>query len=139
MTTAVETHLVEASGRSWASLLAPLGGLGIVAGLILLMISPAGEDTGETPAEVVAFASAHEGWTGAFAFFALGSVLLGGGFVAGLHTRLRGVATQSESTLIRSVGSRSRCSSRSAWRSGRRRSSTCRPIRPGPSWRRRPT
>ena len=64
------------------------------------MISPAGDDTGETPAEVVAYASSHEGWTGAFAFFALGSVLLGGAFVAGLHTRLRGIATQTESTLI---------------------------------------
>ena len=76
MTSAAETHLAEAYGRSWASLLAPLGGLGIVAGLILLMISPAGDDTGERPAEVVAFAESHGGWKGFFAIFALLSVLL---------------------------------------------------------------
>ena len=98
MTTAVETHLAEAApGRSWASLLAPLGGLGIVAGLIALILSPAGDDTGETPAEVVAYASSHEGWTAAIAIFALLSLVLGGLFVAGLHARLQGITTATES------------------------------------------
>ena len=100
MTTTTLDTRAAGSERSWPTLLAPLGGLGIVAGLIALMISPAGDDTGETPAEVVAYAAAHEGWTGAFAFFALGSVLLGGAFVAGLHTRMRGIATPTESALI---------------------------------------
>ena len=101
MTTAVETHLAEAApGRSWASLLAPLGGLGIVAGLIALLLSPAGDDAGETPAEVVAYASSHEGWSAAIAIFALLSLVLGGLFVAGLHARLQGIMTATESGLI---------------------------------------
>jgi hypothetical protein len=100
MTTAVETYSAPAEARAWFRRLAPLGGLGIVAGLILLLVSPAGDDTGETPAAVVAYAASHEGWIAAFAFFALGSILLGGAFVAGVHARLREIATPTESTLV---------------------------------------
>ena len=86
--------------RIWTKLLAPLGGLGIVAGLLALFVTPAGEDTGETPAEVAAYATSHEGWTIAVALFALVSIPLGGAFVAGLHSRLRRLATATESTLV---------------------------------------
>lgn len=101
MTTATAEMVRPASERrSWTKLLAPLGGLGIVAGLLALFLTPAGEDTGETPAEVAAYAASHEGWTIAVALFALISIPLGGAFVAGLHARLRGIATDTESTLI---------------------------------------
>ena len=98
-TTTLDTGLVR-SRINWARLLAPLGGLGLVAGLIGIMVSPAGDDTGETPAEVVAYAQAHEAWTVAIALFALASIALGGLFVAGLHARLQGIATATESALV---------------------------------------
>jgi hypothetical protein len=98
-TTTLDTGLVR-SRINWARLLAPLGGLGLVAGLIGIMVSPAGDDTGETPAEVVAYAQAHEAWTVAIALFALASIALGGLFVAGLHARLHGIATATESALV---------------------------------------
>ena len=66
----------------------------------MLMVSPASDDTGETPAEVVAYASCYEGWNTAILLFGLASVALGGAFVAGLHTRLRVAATETQSTLI---------------------------------------
>ena len=81
-------------------LLAPLGGLALVAGLIALMVSPASDDTGETPAEVVAYASSHEGWNVAILLFGVISIALGGMFVAGLHARLRAVVTEAEAALV---------------------------------------
>ena len=92
MTTAVLETGVTTARRSWSGLLGTLGGLGIVAGLIALMVSPAGDDTGETPAAVVAYASSHEGWTVAILLFGLASVALGGLFTTGLTTRLRPAA-----------------------------------------------
>ena len=65
MTTTTFDAAAQGSARSWARLLSPLGGLGLVAGLIALFLTPAGDDAGETPAEVVAYASAHEGWSAA--------------------------------------------------------------------------
>jgi hypothetical protein len=84
----------------WTRLFAPLGGLGLVAGVIALMVSPASDDTGETPAEVVAYAASHETWNIAILLFGLASIALGGMFVAGLHARLRTVATDAESALV---------------------------------------
>jgi hypothetical protein len=100
MTTAVLDSPVVAVRRGWTRLLAPLGGLGLVGGLIGLFVSPAGDDSGETAAEVVAFAASHEGWNIAIALFGLASIALGGMFVAGLHARLRGVTTETESALV---------------------------------------
>ena len=65
MTTTLDTHIAavrrtEGSRTIFGRLLAPIGGLGLVAGLIALMVSPASDDTGETPAEVVAYAASHE-------------------------------------------------------------------------------
>jgi len=105
MTTTLDTR-VAAVGRTtgsrtvWGRLLGPIGGLGLVAGLIALFVSPASDDTGETPAEVVAYAASHESWNVAILLFGLASVALGGLFTAGLYTRLRPVATETESVLV---------------------------------------
>jgi hypothetical protein len=88
------------AGRSWTRYLPSLGGLGLVAGLIGIMVSPAGEDTGETAAEVVAYAQSHESWTVAILLFGLASFALGATFTAGLHARLVRVATTTESALV---------------------------------------
>ncbi len=105
MTTTLDTRVAaighgEASRFGWGRLLAPVGGLGHVVGLIALMVSPAGDDTGETPAEVVAYASSHEGWNLAILLFGLASVALGGLFTAGLVARLRPDASDTESLLV---------------------------------------
>lgn len=81
-------------------LLPSLGGLGLVLGLIALWISPGGDEGGDTASEVAAYAHSHEGWIVATALFAIASIVLGGAFVAGLHARLEGLATRTESTLV---------------------------------------
>ena len=98
--TTLDVTRPEVTTKGWARVLAAVGGLGLVAGLIMLMVSPASDDTGETPAEVVSYASSHEGWNIAILLFGLASVALGGLFVAGVHTRLRRVATETESALV---------------------------------------
>ena len=100
MTTTTLDAGLALTRRGWTRLLAPLGGLGVVAGLIMLMVSPASDDTGDTPAEVVAYAASHEGWNMAILLFGIASIALGGMFVAGLHARLRSVATEAQSTLV---------------------------------------
>jgi len=86
--------------RSRPARLAPLGGLGLIAGLIALFVSPGGDESGETPREVVAYAASHEGWIVAMALFGLAVIPLGGAFVAALHARLRGIVTATESALV---------------------------------------
>ena len=98
-TTLDVTH-AEISTKGWSRVLGPLGGLGIVAGLIGLLVSPAGEDTGDTAAAVVAYAADNEGWIVATVLYALATLALGGAFVAALAARLRGIATETESCLI---------------------------------------
>ena len=100
MTTTTLDTGVALTRQGWGRLLAPLGGLGVVAGLVALMVSPASDDTGETAAEVVAYASSHESWNMAILLFGIASIALGGMFVAGLHARLRSVATETQSTLV---------------------------------------
>ena len=100
MTTAAIDSGATIARPSWARLLAPLSGLALVAGVIGLLVSPAGEDTGETSAEVVAYATTHEGWIAATVLYALAALVLGTAFVAGLVTRLRAVATETESALV---------------------------------------
>jgi hypothetical protein len=100
MTTAAIDAGATVARPGWTRLLAPLGGLGLVAGLIMIFVSPASDDTGETPAEVVAYASSHEGWNVAILLFGVLSIALGGMFVAGLHTRLRAIATETEAALV---------------------------------------
>jgi hypothetical protein len=100
MTTATYDAGISIARKGWTKLLAPLGGIGLVAGLIAIMVSPAGDDSGETPAELLAYAESHEGWTLAILLYAMLSVALGGMFVAGLHARLRRIATETESALV---------------------------------------
>ena len=100
MTTTTFDAAAIGSERSRPPLLAPLAGLAFVGGLIALFVTPAGEDTGETPREVVAYAASHEGWIIAMALFALAAIPLGAIFVATLLSRLRGLATATESTLV---------------------------------------
>jgi hypothetical protein len=100
MTTTTFDAAAIGSERSRPARLAPLAGLGLVAGLIALFASPGGGEAGETPREVVAYAASHERWILAMAFFGLAVIPLGGVFVAALHARLRGIATATESTLV---------------------------------------
>jgi hypothetical protein len=85
---------------AWGRFLPGLGGLALVGGLIALLATPAGDESGETAAEVVAYAQSHEGWIVATALFALAALVFGAAFVTGLHDRLHGVATRMESTLV---------------------------------------
>ena len=100
MTTTTLDAAAIGSERSRPARLAPLAGLGLIGGLIALFASPGGDEAGETPREVVAYAASHESWILAMAFFGLAVIPLGGVFVAALHARLRGIATATESTLV---------------------------------------
>jgi hypothetical protein len=99
-TTALDFPGTTVRPRAWTRFLPPFGGLALVGGLIALFLTPAGEDSGETAAEVVRYATDKEGWLVATALFGLASLLLSGGFVSGLHARLRAVLTPAESTLV---------------------------------------
>jgi hypothetical protein len=99
-TATLDLTRTTADRSGWTRILPSLGGLGLVAGLIGLMLSPASDDTGETPAEVVAYAQSHEGWSVAIALFGLASIAFGGAFFAGLYGRLHGIATATESALV---------------------------------------
>jgi hypothetical protein len=99
-TAALDMPRTERSTAGWGRLLPGLGGLAFVAGLVALLLSPGGYDTGETPAEVVAYASSHETWIVVMGLFAPLAVVLLGGFVAGLHARVRTLATPTEATLV---------------------------------------
>ncbi len=101
MTTAtLDLPAVRVARRGWTRYLPSLGGLGLVAGLIGIMLSPASDDTGDTAAGVVAYASSHEGWTIAILLFGLASLGLGAMLTAGVHARLAAVTTATESALI---------------------------------------
>lgn len=92
-----------ASGRS--SLLArwaPLGGLLFAAGLIALLFTSG--DTGDTAAEVVAYAESNSGEVDATGLFGLISLLLLGWFVGGLHVRLLAVGARVEATFALAAG-----------------------------------
>ena len=99
-TTTLDITGAEIARPAWGRFLPALGGLGLVAGLIAIMVSPASDDTGETALEVVTYAKSHETWNVAIALFGIASIALGGAFVAGLYARLQGIATRTESTLV---------------------------------------
>jgi uncharacterized membrane protein YgdD (TMEM256/DUF423 family) len=70
----------------------PLGGLVFVLGwLALTILTPAGDDIGETPADVVAWATKNDDWMAAAAICAVISLPLIGCFVIGLYTRMQRV------------------------------------------------
>lgn len=101
MTTATSDAVrFETARPAWTRLLPPLAGVGLVVGLVVSLNSPSVEDAGETPAEIVATATDHSTWVNVVLALSLVSVALAGGFVAGLHTRLRAIATPLESTLV---------------------------------------
>ncbi len=99
-TTTLDITRAGIDSKGWTRLLPSLGGLALVGGLIGIMLSPASDDTGETAAEVVAYSRSHETWTIAILLFGLASLAFGGAFVAGLHARLQGIATATESALV---------------------------------------
>ena len=99
-TSTLDIARTELRRPAWGRFLPSLGGLGLVAGLIAMLVSPAGDETGETAREVVAHAQSHEGWIVATALFAVASIALGATFVAGLHARLHGIATQMQFALV---------------------------------------
>ncbi len=82
--------------QSWLVRWSPLGGLIYVIGLVVIFLTPAGDETGDTAAEVVRQAEANENWYGALAIFGLLALLLMGWFVAGLAVRLRDVGARDE-------------------------------------------
>lgn len=101
MTTAPsEAIRFETARPAWTKLLPPLAGLVLVVGLVVSLNSPAVEDAGDTPSEIVATATDHSTWVNVVLAFALIAVALSGAFVAGLHSRLREIATPLESTLV---------------------------------------
>jgi hypothetical protein len=99
----LEATDAAAGGRSWVYRLAPVGGLAFVAGWIFLFVNPAINDTGETPAEVVANANDEESWLVVTAIVALVLVIISSWFVAGIAARINQVAGLAE-TLIVAIG-----------------------------------
>ena len=101
MTTATsEAIRFETARPAWTKLLPPLAGIALVVCIVVALNSPAVENAGDTPGEIVATASDHGTWADVVLALALASVALAGSFVAGLHTRLRAIATPLESTLV---------------------------------------
>jgi hypothetical protein len=84
---------------SWIERLAPLAGLLFVVAAVVLAVTPAGDETGETAAEVSAFADSHEGWMAVTLLFALISLLLLGAFVGGVYRLVRGLGAATEAIL----------------------------------------
>jgi hypothetical protein len=71
--------------------------------LAFVVLSPLGDDRGDTPQELVAYVdavtTAEEVWYGAFLIFVLLYPLLLGCFVGGLHLRLRATGADAEAVL----------------------------------------
>jgi hypothetical protein len=84
---------------SWLERWSPIGGLLFVIGALAVAFTPAGDDVGETAAEVVQFARDNEEWMVVAMLFALASLLLVGWFVAGLYLRLRRAGADTEAVL----------------------------------------
>ncbi len=93
------TAAAAAPGRSWLVRWSPLGGLIYVVGLVVMFLTPAGDDTGDTAAEVVKNAEANENWHAALVIFGLAGLLLIAWFVAGLAVRLRDAGARDESAV----------------------------------------
>ena len=102
MTTADVPVALPATARSgafWIERWSPLSGLLFVIGAVALALTPAGDDTGETAAEVVSFARSNDAWMAVAAVFALVALVLTGWFVAGLYARLRNAGSGTEAVL----------------------------------------
>jgi hypothetical protein len=68
--------------------------------MLVLLLSPAGGDTGETPEAVVRYATDNDAWILAGGIFFVLAVALLAAFVAGLVSRLHGLATPLEQLLV---------------------------------------
>ncbi|MBM2823956.1 MAG: hypothetical protein HW413_2702 [Thermoleophilia bacterium] len=93
------TAATTAPSRGWLMRWSPLGGLVYVIGLVILFLTPAGDEAGDTAAEVVSNAEANENWYGALVIFGLVGLLLIAWFVAGLAVRLRDSGARDEGTV----------------------------------------
>jgi hypothetical protein len=95
LTTADFTAAVPARATGSTAALArwsPIGGLLFVLGwLALTLLTPVGGETGETPAEVVAYATKNDAWMVVAAIAGLASLPLIGCFVIGLYARMKQV------------------------------------------------
>jgi hypothetical protein len=85
--------------RPWLIRFSPVGGLVFVVGWVILAFTPALDDMGDTPAEVVTFVEGPEAWLVTAMIAGLVSLLLLGWFVAGLAIRLRGVGAEPEAAV----------------------------------------
>ena len=74
-------------------------GLVYVIGLVVLFLTPVGDETPDTAAEVVSYAESNENWFAAAVVFGLVGLLLVGWFVAGLAVRLRDAGARDEGTV----------------------------------------
>jgi hypothetical protein len=90
---------VESRTSSWIERLAPWAGLLFVIGGVILALTPAGDETGETAAEVSAYADSHEGWSAVVLLFALVSLLLLSTFVGGIYRLVRQLGASTEAVL----------------------------------------
>ncbi len=82
--------------RSWIDRWAPIGGLLFVIGWIVLFVNPAINDTGDTPAEVVANAKDEQTWLVITAILGLVMLIMIVWFVSGLAARVSRIAGTAE-------------------------------------------
>jgi hypothetical protein len=87
------------AGESWLERWSPIGGLLFVVGAVAVALTPAGDGTGDTVAEVVRFARDNDDWMAVALVFALASLLLLGWFVTGLYLQLRNAGARREAIL----------------------------------------
>jgi hypothetical protein len=80
--------------------LAPIAGLLFVVGAVVLALTPAGDETGETAADISRFADTHEGWMIVTLLFSLVSLLLLGSFVSGLYLRVQRLGASAEALVV---------------------------------------
>jgi len=90
--------------RSWIDRWAPIGGLLFVIGWIVLFVNPAINDTGETPAEVVANAKSEESWLIITGIIVLLMLIMLAWFVSGLAARVSRVAGTAELLVVAIAG-----------------------------------
>ncbi len=94
MTAADLTAVAPVREHSTSALVrwSPIGGLLFVLGwLALTILTPLGDDIGETPADVVAYATKNDDWMVVGAIAGLASLPLIGCFVIGLYARMQRV------------------------------------------------
>lgn len=79
----------EEARPTWLERWSPVGGLLFVALLLFTFLSPAGDGPGDTPQEVIEYATENSGWVDWTLIAGLLSLILLTWFVGGLHAHLR--------------------------------------------------